>query len=288
MAKARRIYNSVWFLLGLYVVVGAFGMTPEGRADAIEAMKLTREGLLKGEVWRLLSYAFLSGGPLDLIFKLLIVFYMGAPLELTWGTRRFLTLFGVSVVGAGVTAALLGVELYHGWPAIITLLVVNALVLPDRMVYFMFFIPMRLRTVAFASVAFYVAFCAMQGVRGLALFAGFFCGVIYYLVLTKPVSWLRIRRRRAKSESPKLAGLVHTLSNERVMERAREIMDEHDAGRPIGDEDRIFIEELIRRANPDQELCSPYSFSPDNAICPPCQEFGRCLKRYVETPHEDD
>jgi len=52
--------------------------------------------------WQLLSYGFLHGGIGHLLFNMLALVMFGAPLEQTWGTRRFLTYFLVCVAGAGL------------------------------------------------------------------------------------------------------------------------------------------------------------------------------------------
>ena len=65
-------------------------------------------------------------------------------------------------------------------------------------------------------------------------------------------------------------------------------MRRRDSGQPLTAQDRDLIEELIRRSDATHELCSPYSFSPDNTICPPCKAFGLCLRRYLEADEKDD
>jgi membrane associated rhomboid family serine protease len=52
--------------------------------------------------WQLLTYAFLHGGFAHVAFNMLALFMFGAPLEYTWGNRRFLLYYLVCVVGAGL------------------------------------------------------------------------------------------------------------------------------------------------------------------------------------------
>ena len=52
--------------------------------------------------WQLLSYSVLHGGLMHLAFNMLALVMFGAPLEYTWGERRFLTYYLVCVVGAGL------------------------------------------------------------------------------------------------------------------------------------------------------------------------------------------
>ena len=52
--------------------------------------------------WQLVSYGFLHAGMFHLMFNMLVLYMFGAPLEHTWGPRRFLTYFLVCVAGAGL------------------------------------------------------------------------------------------------------------------------------------------------------------------------------------------
>jgi len=60
--------------------------------------------------WQLLSYGFMHdpGNIAHLAFNMLALVMFGAPLEYTWGERRFLTYYLVCVVGAGLCQLLVG------------------------------------------------------------------------------------------------------------------------------------------------------------------------------------
>ena len=63
------------------------------------------ESLAQGQgfaPWQLLTYGFLHAGFAHVAFNMLALVMFGAPLEYTWGNRRFLTYYLVCVVGAGV------------------------------------------------------------------------------------------------------------------------------------------------------------------------------------------
>jgi membrane associated rhomboid family serine protease len=58
--------------------------------------------------WQLLTYGFLHGGFAHLAFNMIALYTFGAPLEYTWGNRRFLTYFLVCIAGAGVLQLIVG------------------------------------------------------------------------------------------------------------------------------------------------------------------------------------
>jgi len=282
----HRSYNSVWMLLGLFVLIGIFTNVGDLKEAAISALKLTPQGLRNGEVWRLFTYAFLTAGAIELLFKVLVFLYIAAPLEALWGTRRFLTIFGISVVAGGLTAAAMGVELVGGWGPTMTLMLIHGFLFPDSMLYLFFFIPVRVKTLAIIFSAIFLMTCVHMGLRGVAFFLGMFSGVAYYMIVVRSIPWARKTARKVSSGALKPTNVVKEISTARTMARAKLIMRERREGKPLADEDRIYIEELIRRSD-EATLCSPYSFSPSNQICPPCREFGRCLKRWLETQDEE-
>lgn len=59
----------------------------------------------RGTIWQLISYSFVAGDPLGVIFGALVVWSIGSALEATWGPRRLLSV----VLGCSVLAAVLTV-----------------------------------------------------------------------------------------------------------------------------------------------------------------------------------
>jgi membrane associated rhomboid family serine protease len=55
------------------------------------------------EPWQLVTYAFLHGSMLHLAFNMFALYMFGGALERVFGTRRYLTLYFVSVLSAAVT-----------------------------------------------------------------------------------------------------------------------------------------------------------------------------------------
>jgi membrane associated rhomboid family serine protease len=58
--------------------------------------------------WQLLTYGFLHGSFMHVAFNMLALVMFGAPLEYTWGNKRFLIYYMVCVAGAGVCQLLVG------------------------------------------------------------------------------------------------------------------------------------------------------------------------------------
>jgi membrane associated rhomboid family serine protease len=106
----RTVPGATRALLGVVVVgsiLDAIFSRWLGLFDAAALAALVPGRVLAGEVWRLVTYPWIAGNPLSLVFGALMLVFFAAPLEARWGTRRFLLRLAVLVaVPALVTVAL--------------------------------------------------------------------------------------------------------------------------------------------------------------------------------------
>jgi len=155
-----RLMQLVAVLNGLVYLLNFF------KPSFVLALLLIPERILHGEVWRLVSYIFvpqvlLSGGnpassPFSVVFLFVYLWFlvwMGDALEHAWGAFR-VTLFyvlgmvGVTVAafffgGGGVSAFLLNSSLFFAF----------ATLYPDVQIYVFFILPLKLKWLAFFSLA---------------------------------------------------------------------------------------------------------------------------------------
>ena len=59
-------------------------------------------------VYQLITYGFLHGNLSHLIFNMIPLFMFGRVLENTWGSKRFLNYYLLTVIGAGIVQLILG------------------------------------------------------------------------------------------------------------------------------------------------------------------------------------
>jgi membrane associated rhomboid family serine protease len=64
---------------------------------------LTPTAVMHGAIWQLVTYSFVSGGILQIAFDMLSLWFIGAYLETTYGTRWVAELYFISVIGAALT-----------------------------------------------------------------------------------------------------------------------------------------------------------------------------------------
>ncbi len=131
-----------------------------GDGVVTEAFVLKPEAVLQGQVWRLLTYAFLHSPQniFHIVFNMLFLWWMGNELEELYGSREFIALYLVSAVFAGLcyfghSLALMRSGLGASG-AILALTVLFACHFPNRKVLLFFVIPIPI----WLLVVFYVGY----------------------------------------------------------------------------------------------------------------------------------
>ncbi|MCB0341361.1 MAG: rhomboid family intramembrane serine protease [Pseudobdellovibrionaceae bacterium] len=156
MVKKLLILNvGIWLLLviGLQelvlhsrVVFEYFGLIPDST-------------VFRFYLWQPFTYMFLHSGSeiFHILFNMLLLWWLGAELELRWGSRFFLTYYLVCGVGAAVIytvgailyfwltnqAYVLGVPVVGASGAVYGLLLAYGMIFGDRVMYFMMMFPMK-------------------------------------------------------------------------------------------------------------------------------------------------
>ena len=199
VTKALLIANGVVFLLQQVLgdaFFAAFMLWPLGDAGAGDPFSLSTTFL----PWQLLTYGFLHGGFAHVAFNMLALLMFGAPLEYTWGNRRFLVYFLVCVAGAGICQLAVGSwAVAHGGGAYPTigasggvfgLLLAYGMLFPNQRVMLLIPpIPMKARTL----VIVYGAIELLLGASGLQP------GVAHFAHLGGMLfGWLLIRHWRGQ------------------------------------------------------------------------------------------
>ncbi|MBZ5513993.1 MAG: rhomboid family intramembrane serine protease [Acidobacteriia bacterium] len=142
MVRYLIIITSAIFLL-TYLPAQIFGFVLPYQVFGLRPYFVTHRLYL----WQPVTYLFLHAGFFHIIFNLFALWMFGADLERTWGSRRFLTYFFLTGVGAGVFDVLLQ-------PAAITTTIGNSgavygvllaygLLFPNRPIYLWMLIPVK-------------------------------------------------------------------------------------------------------------------------------------------------
>jgi membrane associated rhomboid family serine protease len=143
-------------------LVVPFALWPLGASAA-------SNGQVSFQVWQLLTYGFLHGSFVHLLFNMFALYMFGGALEQVVGPRRFTAYYLVSVLAAAVTqlcVMALAREIYPTVGAsggVFGLLLAYAIYFPHNRVYFLF-VPFPIKARVFVFV--YAAIELFLGVTG--------------------------------------------------------------------------------------------------------------------------
>ena len=167
--------------LMLYVVIGNVAvyllsvLTRANDASAISFLTFSLAGLLRGEIWRIITFIFVpqSRQPFFLLISLYFYYWIGSTLEREWGTARF-TLYYLSgtlltVLGAILASLLTG----QYWLMVAGTTYVNlsmflafAFLFPDMQVLLFFIIPVKMKWLAWVDGALFLLNIVTSAIKG--------------------------------------------------------------------------------------------------------------------------
>jgi len=158
-----------------------------GSGDLIQIFGL-RPALVLGRLylWQLVSYLFLHGDFLHILFNMFALWMFGSELERYWGSRSFLRYYFITGIGAGLfsVAADPGslIPTIGASGAIYGILLAYGMMFPDRYVYLYFLVPVKVKY--FVAVMGVLAFVSALGSPGgpvahIAHLGGMVVGFIY-------------------------------------------------------------------------------------------------------------
>jgi membrane associated rhomboid family serine protease len=119
-------------------------------------------------LWQLVTYMFLHGSPVHILFNMLGIWMFGVELERLWGTRQFLKYYAFTGIAAGLTVIAVGLLPFE-WGAqtyraatigasgaLYGLLMAFAYYYPDRplLMFFLFPIPAKYFVMIVGAMAF--------------------------------------------------------------------------------------------------------------------------------------
>lgn len=156
---------------------------------------LTPTAVTHGYIWQLVTYSFLQAGILQVAFDMLSLWFIGAYLETSYGTRWITELYFVSVIGAAVTTIIVSYSgIFHMTPnattygsvgGIFGLMAAFAVLLGEQE-FMLFPLPFNIRAKYLVLIWMLIALAGlMQGPSGFAYIAylgGALFGYLYVKV----------------------------------------------------------------------------------------------------------
>lgn len=157
--KLRRWLNRVSIPNLMTYVVGCMGV-----AFVLEMLgvnvyglfSLTRSGLMRGEIWRLVTFAILppNSSLMWILFSLYFYWMIGSALENQWGSSRF-TLFYLTGMIGSILAGLIGGRADNTYLNL-SLFLAFAAMNPNHQLMVFFFIPVKVKYLALLDAVLYL------------------------------------------------------------------------------------------------------------------------------------
>jgi uncharacterized protein len=187
--KKQYYWNAALILIGLNVLMFILQQFIPGMTEAL----LLDNSVVWSEPWRLLTSMFLHADIWHIMFNMYALFIFGILIEQRIGSKRFLFAYFAFGIIAGIGASFFYPKALGASGAIMSILGLTIMLLPDMRVLFFFVIPMSMRTagIIFALVDIVGIFIPM-GVANIAHLVGLGCGLLY--------GWYLIRRKRIVHE----------------------------------------------------------------------------------------
>ena|SRR3984957_4722954 len=170
----------------------------------VVALLLLPGRILHGEVWRLVSYIFvpevlLSGGNsvwqlVSLIIYLWFLVWMGDALEHAWGAFRVTLFYFLGMVSVTIAAFFFGGGGLSAFRLNLSLFFAFATLYPDVQIYFFFVLPLKIKWLAYGSLALLL----LDMLRGsLSTKAAIVVSFLNYFVFFGPATYAKVRERTA-------------------------------------------------------------------------------------------
>ena len=153
--------------LMLYIVIGNILVYVLSMMDTTgliyQKLYFSGQAVLRGEIWRIVTYLFVSGGGSVVLFLISMYFYywIGSSLENEWGAGKFTIYYLIGALLQAVFGVLL--TLITGHDVVITATYLNlsmffafATLFPDVMVLLFFIIPIKVKWLAYVDAALFV------------------------------------------------------------------------------------------------------------------------------------
>ncbi|WP_404417524.1 rhomboid family intramembrane serine protease [Vreelandella aquamarina] len=136
----------VFALLGVFgdLLIVTLTIVPIGLSGNELIYGSLMDSVTSGQVWRLLSPAFLHFGWMHLIFNLMWVWYFGKQIEMLQGSRRMLLLLVVAGIGANLAQYMTGTVLFGGMSGVVYALLGHVWLMSRRVTGSGFFVPQML------------------------------------------------------------------------------------------------------------------------------------------------
>jgi membrane associated rhomboid family serine protease len=169
----RRVPQVTTVLVSLTLALSLFAVIDARQGGALwYHLALLPDAVWRGQIWRLVTWPFVIGHPLTLLYTCVALYVFGSDLAVAWGVRRYLRTAATVVLAAGAGTCLIALLVAdaRGLPYLGGMALADAVVIawarqfPDQPVLAYFVLLVRGPTLVAVVVAATLVFAAYLGV----------------------------------------------------------------------------------------------------------------------------
>ena len=153
-----------WIVIGNVAVYVLMLLTMRADANALSFLYLDGGKVLRGEIWRIITFIFVpaSSSPFWLAISLYFYYWIGTSLERQWGTARFNLYYWSGVLLTAIVTIAASAISGTGYPVggteyvNLSMFLAFAFLFPDTRLLLFFFIPVKSKWLAWLYIAVFV------------------------------------------------------------------------------------------------------------------------------------
>ena len=145
-----------YIVIGQGIVFALLYIWPTLGYQLYSLITLTRTGLMRGQIWRLVTFVFVppSSSPIFILFALYFYYMIGVGLENQWGRVKFNLYYLVGMLGSIIAALITGYA--DNTFLNLSLFFAYAALYPDEQVLLFMILPIKMKYLALVDAALYL------------------------------------------------------------------------------------------------------------------------------------
>jgi membrane associated rhomboid family serine protease len=277
-----RAWHILMLSIGGLSLLHILGQAGPGLAELLVWAPGTVES---GQIWRLVTHAFIMIDPLSLFFELIFIWFIVPSVEDDWGTGPVLLFFAAATAASAGAAILLGQIgirvpfLFGPGAALLGFMYAFSRRNPDQTFLLFFVLPVQARWFVAVYVAMRAVFSVSQPVM-LSLLLAELAGALAALGLR--AAFIHAGERASSRRRAALTESGHDSSLEQRNARLLKLVQ----ARPGEDETRRLLQAEENRTF-DFSVCPLADFSEADRYCQRCEAYGHCLARSTRRTQQD-
>lgn len=251
-------------------------------------------------IWQPVTYMFLHGGMIHILFNMYFLYALGSPVEQAWGGRRFLVFYFFTGIGAGITICFVNYLTGDISPtigasgAIFGVIVAFGMLFPDVELYFLFVpVPIRakylvlfygaINLIPFVIESFFTG--GRGGISYIGHLGGILFGFLYFLIIRKRGITFKSKLIKARYTRE-----FNRRNNEIVTEpetnesRLTALLEKIKSSGPesITDDDYQLIRYMEIMKQEQDITCREEQHNPEDPDCKKCADVEACILRQIK------